>query len=379
MCAKCVVCVGTPVRALVTSRLGLIELSSSRGLGLRIGTVKCRFLLGRNETEVKATTIEAHLALTSVDTMDARKRKRERDEYDLDEYDLVMLMRNNSISIVDAIAMRLPDVFAAEILTKLDFEDTLNLAQVNKTNRDAVWSVGGVRSLEAKMKAYWGSFFGETGEKLGTEPMYLATYNGNVPAVRALLESGVDVNKNTLTGIKYRDSENVYYTTALHVAAKNGHVATVKLLIENGADLNTRQESSFGHTGTTPLGVAAERDNSLCAIELIKAGADVNLASSSGATPLMIAASEGREAIVALLIGFGADVSLCNCRGETALDFLDEALEEFDGVDRNIHAACIPIQESLHGVAALLMGTDEKRRYNPTKCTWTYPEQCHHV
>ena len=201
-----------------------------------------------------------------------------------------------------------------------------------------------------------------------------------MPAVRALLESGVDVNKNTLTGHTYRDSDNVYYTTALHVAAKNGHVATVKLLIENGADLNTRQESSFGHTGTTPLSVAAERGNSLCAIELIKAGADVNLASSSGATPLMIAASKGREAIVALLIGFGADVSLCNCRGETALDFLDEAFEEFDGgVDRNYHAACIPIQESLHGVVALLKGTDRARRYNPTKCTWTYPEQCHHV
>ena len=143
--------VGTPVRALVTRRLGLIELSSSRGLGLRIGTVKCRFLLGRNETEVKATT-EAHLTLTSVDTMDTQKRKL--NEYDLDEYDLVMLMRNDSISIVDAIAMRLPDVFAAEILTKLDIVDTLNLAQVNKTYNAAVWSVGGVRSLEAKLKAH---------------------------------------------------------------------------------------------------------------------------------------------------------------------------------------------------------------------------------
>ena len=97
VCAKCVVwVVGTPVRALVTRRLGLIELSSSRGLGLRIGTVKCRFLLGRNETEVKATT-EAHLALTSVDTMDTQKRKR--DEY---ESDLVTLMRIGSISILDA-------------------------------------------------------------------------------------------------------------------------------------------------------------------------------------------------------------------------------------------------------------------------------------
>ena len=148
VCAKCVVCVGTPVRALVTSRLGLIELSSSRGLGLRIGTVKCRFLLGRNETEVKATT-EAHLALTSVDTMDTRKRNR--DEY---ESDLVMLMRMGSISILDVIVVKLPDVFTAEILPKLDVKDTLNLAQVNKTYNAAVWSVDGVGSLEAKFNAY---------------------------------------------------------------------------------------------------------------------------------------------------------------------------------------------------------------------------------
>ena len=235
-------------------------------------------------------------------------QKRKRDEY---ECDVVTFLRRGGISILEALAVKLPDVFAAEILPKLDLTDTLSLAQVNKAYNAAVWSADGVRSMEAKIEAH----IVETGGYWTPQPLFWAASYGNVPAVRALLESGVDVNKNTLTGHTYRDSENVYYTTALHIAAKNGHVATVKLLIENGADLNTRQESSFGHTGTTPLSVAAERGNSLCAIELIKAGADVNLAGSSGATPLMIAASEGREAIVALLIGFGADVSLCNCRG----------------------------------------------------------------
>ena len=115
------------MRALVTRRLGLIELSSSRGLGQQIGTVKCRFLLGRNETEVKATT-EAHLTLTSVDTMEQQKRTR--DGY---ESDLITFMRMGSISILDALAVKLPDVFTAEILPKLDIEDTLNLAQVSKT------------------------------------------------------------------------------------------------------------------------------------------------------------------------------------------------------------------------------------------------------
>ena len=168
----------------------------------------------------------------------------------------------------------------------------------------------------------------------------------------------------------------------MHLAAANGHVATVKLLIEKGADLNIRQESSFGYTGTTPLSLAAVRGNPLCAVELLKAGAAVDLASSSGDTPLMLAAGEGREAIVALLIGYGADVDLVNDNGKTALTFVGEAFEENDFNDHRF----IPIQENLHGVLAMLEGTDRACRYNSTKygCLgyaycWTYPEQCHHV
>ena len=288
-------------------------------------------------------------------------------------------------------------------------KDTLNLAQVNKTYNAAVWSVGGVRSLEAKLKAH----VEKTGENRVTEPMIQAVSHGNVPAVRALLESGVDVNKKTLSGqysknLEEEEEEGFYYSTALHLAAANGHVATVKLLIEKGADLNIRQESSLGHTGTTPLSLAAVRGNPLCAVELLKAGAAVDLASSSGDTPLMLAAGEGREAIVALLIGYGADVDLVNDNGETALTFVNEAFQEVafksgslagwrarrrgkispfrrlipSGTfidDRNDHDKYIPIRENLHGVLAMLEGTDRACRYNSTTYTWTYPEQCHHV
>ena len=51
------------------------------------------------------------------------------------------------------IAEQLPDVFAGEILPKLDMLDTLSLAQVSKRYNDAVWNVAGVRSLEAKIEA----------------------------------------------------------------------------------------------------------------------------------------------------------------------------------------------------------------------------------
>ena len=41
-------------------------------------------------------------------------------------------MRRGTVSILEAVAEELPDVFTAEILPKLDLKATLNLAQVNK-------------------------------------------------------------------------------------------------------------------------------------------------------------------------------------------------------------------------------------------------------
>ena len=56
-------------------------------------------------------------------------------------------------SIIEALAVQMSDVFYSEILPKLDLISTLNLAQVSKRYNDAVWSVDGVRSMEAKIKA----------------------------------------------------------------------------------------------------------------------------------------------------------------------------------------------------------------------------------
>ena len=109
-----------------------------------------------------------------------------------------------------AIAEELPDVFYSEILPKLDGRATLNLAQVSKWYNDAVWSVEGVRSLEEKMP------------HSSSEPLNWAAYCGNVPAVRALLKSGVDVDMST----------------PLHCAAQEGHTPVVKALIEAGADVD---------------------------------------------------------------------------------------------------------------------------------------------
>jgi hypothetical protein len=141
------------------------------------------------------------------------------------ESDTVTYLRRGGISILEALAVKLPDVFAAEILPKLDMTDTLSLAQVNKAYNAAVWSADGVRSMEAKIKAH----FVKIGKKNWiTEPLYWAAKHGNVPAVRACLESGVDVNKVLTQEITDSSARR-----RLH-----GHAAVVKALIEAGADVN---------------------------------------------------------------------------------------------------------------------------------------------
>ena len=80
-------------------------------------------------------------------------------------------------------------MFYSEILPKLDVISTLNLAQVSKWYNDAVWSVDGVRSMEAKIEA-------ARPDDYSSEPLYWAASYGNMPAVRALLKSGVDVTRD---------------------------------------------------------------------------------------------------------------------------------------------------------------------------------------
>ena len=217
--------------------------------------------------------------------MVAQKRKRK--EY---ESDVVSLLRRGSVSILEVIAMKLPDVFAAEILPKLDHFDTLSLAQVSKSYNDAVWSVEGVRCMDAKIEAHL--------TKIGQDfipSMHIAAGYGNLPAVRALLESGEDVNKR----------EPRRGQTALHFAAYNDKPVTLKALIEAGADVNA-QGSNKG--GSTPLSFATQAGNPMIVMELIKAGADVNLARDDGTTPLHMAAQHGHEGCAAVLIHAGADV-----------------------------------------------------------------------
>ena len=187
--------------------------------------------------------------------------------------DVLIYLRRGSVSILEAIVVELPDMFAAEILPKVDFADALNLAQVNKAYNDAVWSVEGVRSLEPKIRAFAADADGRTGSLYApqhSEPMYWAARFGNAPAVRALLKSGVGVN----------DIVDEAGTTALDIAAAFGQIAAINALIDAGADLNTQSDG-----GGPPMCFAAESGSTAAVMALIHAGADMNLAELLTDTP----------------------------------------------------------------------------------------------
>ena len=246
--------------------------------------------------------------------MVAQKRKRE--EY---ESDIAELLRRGETSILAVVAVKLPDVFAAEILPKLDLFDTLNLAQVSKSYNDAVWSVEGVRCMDAKMEAHLTKI-----GKVFLPSLHCAAGYGNLPAVRAHLESGEDVNKR----------EPKFGQTALHIAAYCDRPVTLKALIEAGTDVNEQDDQ-----GCTSLSFAAQEDNPIIVMELIKAGADVNLTRDDGTTPLLMAAKNGHEGCAAMLIQAGADVHRQTATGLTPIRLaIDNTHEKIAKLLRNLGA-----------------------------------------
>ena len=253
--------------------------------------------------------------------MDAKKRKRH--EY---ESDTVAYLRRGAITVLDALDEQLPDVFAAEILPKLSLEDTLNLAQVSKAYRDSVWSVRGVQSLEAKIKAHNIKNTSHQRKRIREDPMYQATKHGNLRAIRALLQSGVDVNK-PLNG-------NMNWSfKALWFASLKGYAAVVKEFIEAGADVNERGSAKRidpkkAFSEVTPLYVAAHEGHTPVVIQLIRAGVDVNIPISAGVTPIHVAALKGCEACVAILLQAGADVNKADESARTPLSAAIESKHE---------------------------------------------------
>ncbi|HEX8634643.1 MAG TPA: ankyrin repeat domain-containing protein [Pyrinomonadaceae bacterium] len=91
------------------------------------------------------------------------------------------------------------------------------------------------------------------------EQLFEAARKGDVAAVKALLDRGVDVNA------KFR-----YGATALSYASDKGHLEVVKLLLERKADVNVKDT----FYGATPLIWAAQKGHAKIVEALLAGGAE---------------------------------------------------------------------------------------------------------
>jgi ankyrin repeat protein len=136
-----------------------------------------------------------------------------------------------------------------------------------------------------------------------------AAGNGDLDAVKCLLDHGADVKAKTPTGF-----------TALIAAALSGNAEVVALLLERGADPNAICKLERGIL-QTPAGVAASMGHADCLRLLMAAGADVNVQGGPFKhTALHGAATTASKETVQFLLA-KANVNATDWGGLTALDW----------------------------------------------------------
>ena len=163
-------------------------------------------------------------------------------------------IRSGEISVIEAVAEELPDVFRTHVVPKLCLKGTLDLARVNKSFYEAVWSAEGFGSIQKKF------------------PIWSLLITNNVRGLRAYIRAGVDLEQTIPTGRTPRPTE----TRPLHFAIMLRHSECAVLLIEAGCDVNAYCREEGGNPLCMALMVSASIDVTAVVSALLEAGADVN-------------------------------------------------------------------------------------------------------
>ncbi len=143
----------------------------------------------------------------------------------------------------------------------------------------------------------------------GYTPLMASAGNGDLSAVRCLLDHGADVTAQMANGY-----------TALLGAAIAGDAQVVALLLERGADPNLVCKTETGIL-QTPACMAALMGRADCLRLLMAAGADVNFQGGPfEQNALLGAATSSSKETLRLLLG-RADVKATDSTGRTALDW----------------------------------------------------------
>lgn len=139
-------------------------------------------------------------------------------------------------------------------------------------------------------------------------PLHVAVWNGNLPAVKKMIEQGTKV-----------DSIDEHGQTPLYLAVERNRPAFVKYLLEHGAEVN---REIHGGLGGSLLHIAVTRNSLDITKYLVERGININTTMNigePGVTPLHIAAGKGNFDIVKYLVGHNANVNLKTSNGITPL------------------------------------------------------------
>ena len=235
-------------------------------------------------------------------------------------------------------------------------------------------------------------------DAVGTTPLQVAVYNGDLAEVRRLLKAGADVTiannygaspmtlaaevantdilKLLLEVGANADSPNPEGQTALMAVARTGNVAAAQVLLDHGATVDAKEK--WG--GQTALMWASARRHPEMMQLLISKGADVNARSidrdyqrhvtaegrpknldSGGFTPLLYAARENCLACVDVLLKNKADIDLPDPDGVSPL-LLAILNANWDLAKQLILAGADVNQWDMFGEAPLLTAVDLRQR-----------------
>src|SRR5688572_23893928 len=129
------------------------------------------------------------------------------------------------------------------------------------------------------------------GQAAGDPPLVTAARNDNMPAVRAELARGANVNAPGRDG-----------STALLWSTYNSNIEMTRALLAAGSPVNTPN-----HYGVTPLIQASRTGDAPLIGVLLKAGADPLARHPDGSTALMAAARTGHTDAITLLLDAGSN------------------------------------------------------------------------
>jgi ankyrin repeat protein len=187
----------------------------------------------------------------------------------------------------------------------------------------------------------------------GATALILASANGRLEVVRALLDANADVN-----------ARNRFSSSALELASWQGHAEVVRALLAAKADLNSNpcvlySASASGNVDVMKLllDAGADKDGKNCggdntplisAIEegsanvvrvLLEAGTDREMRDGDGYTPLIAAIRHSRVEVVSLLLQAGANKDAVDQHRWVVVQNSDGSVTNINYATPLIHAA----------------------------------------